>query len=285
MQPLSPNVAAVMSMMANSFFIFVLLYTGPIYFAPPIVKGTPTAGSNGCERIARRAGQPGYGGGLDSFLLLVISAAGPHTFLMIPAEDRWALSCHLDRRPKAGVERSGHEPDVPLFVSRDHRPDRESFRPGSRFANTATCNARPDFSTPLRCARNDREEGRCAPKKLTVRVPWLRWRSHVFLAAPACLRQRRHGTQSRRLVSFAYPPRSEGPLCGRTAWGLEMTNRSPFPAFPRERRRHIPTTPPRGVCADFREFAVSAVPPFGGGSLKSEGPIRLRSGQAWGWFE
>jgi hypothetical protein len=34
-----------------------------------------------------------------------------------------------------------------------------------------------------------------------------------------CLRK--HGTQSRRPVSSAYPPRSEGPRCGRAAWELE----------------------------------------------------------------
>jgi hypothetical protein len=51
MQPLSPSIAAVMSMMASSFFIFVLLYTGPTYWAPPVVKGTPPAGSNGWDLI------------------------------------------------------------------------------------------------------------------------------------------------------------------------------------------------------------------------------------------
>jgi hypothetical protein len=90
-----------------------------------------------------------------------------------------------------------------------------------RLVNAATQDARRDFSTALRSA----------PKKLTGRVPWLHWRSHVFSESPACLRERRHGTQSKSMVSSAYPPRVRRTAVRSGGLGTRNDKMWSFPAF------------------------------------------------------
>jgi hypothetical protein len=133
------------------------------------------------------------------------------------------LLCHFDRRPKAAVEKSCREPAVPLWASSNSRPDLNHCGPEPGAQGRATSMRGEISRLRYRSARDDKTRDRPAPKKLTGRVPWLRSRSHVFLEARTCLRQRRHGTQSRRLVPSACPPRSAGRLYCRAARGVGMT--------------------------------------------------------------
>jgi hypothetical protein len=136
----------------------------------------------------------------------LISTGGQTPLLVISTAGHHPPSCHLDRRPKAAVERSGCERAVSGVCAKVHRPGQESFRPRGPSRYGATSDSRPDVSTPPRRAAALRAE--VAPKKLIGRVPWLRWRSHASFESLTCLRKRKHGTQRGKSVSSRHQPRS-----------------------------------------------------------------------------
>jgi hypothetical protein len=220
-----------------------------VYLPSPSKPAAPLrVGAGGCHPDARIFSHTQPERGAVGRRCRILSHSSPLSFrpgapspsFVISTRGPIALFCHFDRRPKAAVEKSCREAAVPLWVSRNSRPDLSRSRPepGPQVHATSMRGEIAEADSPLRFV--SRLRCRCAPKKLACRVPWLRSRSHVCSARPACLRERRHGTQNRGTVSSAYPPRC----------GLGTRNdkpQPPFPAFPIERRHRILTTPAGGV--------------------------------------